>query len=55
VSKRIKSRDKISFKSGWRKTVKLMDLYRSGLIDEKTMTELEYGKVGLCFTFTLCF
>ena len=42
---RRKSRDDITFRSGWRRTVKLSDLIRSNLIQEQTIIELESEEV----------
>ncbi|XP_076805687.1 uncharacterized protein LOC143449392 isoform X1 [Clavelina lepadiformis] len=44
--KRGSSRDEIKFKSGWRKTVKLMELVRAKLIEEKKILELEREEVS---------
>ena len=42
---RKKSRDDITFQSGWRKVVKLMDLAKARLITEETIVELETEEV----------
>ena len=45
---RKKSRDDITFQSGWRKVVKLMDLAKARLVTEETIVELETEEVIFC-------
>ena len=46
ILERKKSRDDITFQSGWRKVVKLMDLANARLITEETIVELETEEVN---------
>nr|XP_026689896.1 desmoplakin-like [Ciona intestinalis] len=39
-----KRREDITFTSGWRKAVKLLDLIRAGLVRESTVKKLEFGE-----------
>ena len=39
------SRDTITLTSGWRRSVKLMDLIKAKLINEKTVVQLETEEV----------
>jgi len=45
ILERKKSRDDITFQSGWRKVVKLMDLANARLITEETIVELETEEI----------